>query len=40
MKKMLFATVTVLGLAGTANAFTKAVPLPLDNFTHLECVPS
>ena len=40
MKKMLFATVAVLGLAGTANAFTKDAPLPLDNFTHLECVPS
>ena len=40
MKKMLFATVAVLGLTGTANAFTKAAPLPLDNFTHLECVPS
>jgi hypothetical protein len=40
MKKMLFATVAVLGLAGTANAFTKAAPLPVDNFTHLECVPS
>jgi hypothetical protein len=40
MKKMLFATVAAVGLAGTANAFTKAAPLPVDNFTHLECVPT
>jgi hypothetical protein len=41
MKKMLFATVALLGLAGTANAFTKAAPpLPVDNLTHLECVPN
>jgi hypothetical protein len=40
MKKMLVGAVVVLGLAGTANAFTKAAPLPLANFTHLECVPN
>ena len=31
---------SVFGLAGTANAFTNAAPLPIDKFTHLECVPS
>jgi hypothetical protein len=39
-KTMLLATVAVLSLAGTANAFTKLAPPQLDNFTHLECVPS
>ena len=40
MKTLMFATVAVLGAAGTANAFTKSAGLPLDTFTHLECVPS
>jgi hypothetical protein len=38
--KLLSTAALLLGLVGTANAFNKPQPLPLDNFTHLECVQS
>jgi hypothetical protein len=40
MKRLLLATVAVLGLAGTGHAFTNQAVTPINQHTHLECVPA
>jgi hypothetical protein len=40
MKRLLLAPVAVLGLVGTGHAFTNEAATPINQYTHLECVPA
>jgi hypothetical protein len=40
MKRLLLATVVVLGLVGVGHAFTNQAAVPINQYTHLECVPA
>jgi hypothetical protein len=40
MKKILLATVTVLGFSGTGHAFNNPALTPIEPYTQLECVPT
>jgi hypothetical protein len=40
MKRLLLASAAVLGLAGPSHAFTNQAATPINQYTHLECVPT